>query len=130
MVGMAGEIAPDNLMHPVTAMITTVLPTEAATMGSHCSRMMPRQFMRPTPAGTKKNPRLWTRKAESFSTCSSRTSRTLSDAASRIMPMMLDGTGTSVAQTINSPIERKRKMMPNCKIIPVWSLFFEIRVQI
>ena len=30
---------------------------------------------------------------------------------------MLDGTGMSVAQTINSPTARKNKMTPNCSIM-------------
>lgn len=33
------------------------------------------------------------------------------------MPIMLDGTGMSVAQTINSPAARKNKMTPNCSIM-------------
>lgn len=104
-------------MRPVTAIIITVLPTEAATMGSHSSAIMPRQFIRPTPAGTKKNPRLCTRKLASRSTCRGLIRPARSDAARRSIPIMLDGTGMSVAQTINSPTARKNKMTPNCSIM-------------
>jgi len=98
-------------------MIRKVLTIDAPMMGSHWALMSPRQLMRPTPAGTKKNPRFFTRKSDTRSTHIRRTMRSLRAAVSSSIPMMLDGTGTPVAHTINSPIARKANKTAHCRII-------------
>ena len=82
-------------------------------MGSHWSLSTPKHRMSPTPAGTKKKPRLWTRKSAIFSTCDRRTMPSFSPRVSSSIPIMLDGTGTPVSMTTSSPSERKANNTPH-----------------
>ena len=94
-------------------MMTMVLPTEASTIGTHWSASSPIQLIMPTPAGTKKNPRLWTRNADSLSTHWIFTTPAFNATVRLIMPMMLEGSGTPVKATTSSPKARKPKIIPN-----------------
>ena len=67
-------------IQPVTAMMMNVLIIVAPTIGIHWSRMIPKQRITPTPAGTKKNPRFLTKKSATLSTDSSRTHPAFSEA--------------------------------------------------
>jgi len=90
-------------------MMMNVLIIVAPTIGIHWSRMIPKQRITPTPAGTKKNPRFLTKKSATLSTDSSRTHPAFSDAARKSMPMIDDGTGTPVSHTVSSPSARNAK---------------------
>lgn len=96
-------------VQPVTAIIMKVLITVAIIIGSHCSDIKPKHRITPTPAGTKKNPRLCVRKSANVSTCDNLIIPHSSDTASNIMPIILLGTGAPVNHTINSPAARKQK---------------------
>lgn len=88
----------------------------AATIGSHWVDMRPKHRMIPTPAGTKKNPRLRVRKSAKVSTCDNLIMPHSSEVASKTIPIMLLGTGTPVSQTTSSPMARKQKRTAHCKI--------------
>lgn len=78
--------------------------------------MSPKHRIIPTPAGTKKNPRLRVRKSAKVLTCDNLIMPHSSEAASITIPIMLLGTGTPVSQTISSPMARKQKRTAHCKI--------------
>ena len=70
-----------------------------------------------TPGGTKKNPRLVTRKSEMLRTHSRRITFSLSKSVSSNMPRMLDGSGMCVSVIISSPKARQPNKMASCLII-------------
>ena len=65
------------------------------------------------PAGMKKNPILFTIKSAAFSIWDSLTTLQQREINKRSNPMILDGTGIPVIQTMNSPNPKKINMIPN-----------------
>ena len=87
------------------------LLAEASKMGIHWARMMSKNSMSDTAAGTKKNPRFLTRKLAMPSTCSRRITRKCNKAVSNNIPIMLEGNFMPVSHTTSSPSARHPKMI-------------------
>ena len=99
-------------------MSTSTVLSSAATTICHSSPVMRLKWsMSATPGGTKKKPRLATRKSAIPLTHSKRMSLIFNSKVSRSIPIMLDGTVMPVSHTTNSPTARQPKSMAHCLII-------------
>lgn len=94
-----------------------VLTAEATTMGINCASISPKYNINPTPGGTKKKPKFLIKNFEIASTCLNFTIPNFNESVRSNIPIILDGSLTPVAHTINSPIARNANRIAHCKII-------------
>ena len=102
---------------------STVLTRVAMVIGQKSRAMVSKLSMSATPGGTKKKPRLLSRKSEIFFTHSSFTHPISRKAASNSMPTILPGRLRPVTATSNSPRAMQPNRIVHCLTMMIVKLF-------